>query len=59
MATAATLAGSAAMTACMPAKSTVPKTLKARKMASRKPKSPMRLTMNAFLPAAAHQSFSK
>ena len=53
------LPGSAWMAANMPVKSTVPKTLKARKIARRKPKSPMRLTMNAFLPAAAHHSFSK
>ena len=43
----------------IPAMSTVPNTLNARKIASRNPKSPIRLTMNAFFPADAHHSFSK
>jgi len=51
--------GSASTAAAIAPKSTVPKTLYARKIANRNPKSPMRLTTNAFLPAAAHQSWVK
>ena len=36
----------------------MPKSEKTPNMPSRKPKSPMRLTMNAFLPAAAAYSRS-
>jgi hypothetical protein len=38
--------------------STLPKTVMVAKMARRNPRSPMRLTMNALLPAAAHHSCS-
>ncbi len=39
-------------------KSMVPKVTKIRKMARRKPKSPIRLTMKAFLPASEADFFS-
>jgi len=55
----ANLPGSAASIRSMVAKSIVPKALNAQKIANRNPKSPMRLTMNAFFPAEAHHSFSK
>src|SRR5882724_3877071 len=41
------------------AKSSVPKVLKSKNMPSMKPKSPMRLTMKAFLPASEADFFRK
>src|SRR5579871_351201 len=40
-------------------KSSVPKVLKSKNMPSMKPKSPMRLTMKAFLPASDADFFKK
>jgi hypothetical protein len=45
--------GSVAAAAFTPAKSSAPKFANIRNIATRKPKSPMRLTTNAFFPAAA------
>ncbi len=53
---AAYLAGSAAAIENIAPKSVVPKSAKQPKIPRTKPKSPMRFTMNAFLPASAAQS---
>ena len=50
--TAAVSTGIAAAAAATSRKSSVPKVKKTRKTPSTKPQSPMRLTMNAFLPAS-------
>ena len=42
----------------MPSKATEPNSTKTRKMPSEKPKSPTRLTMNAFIAAALAEGFS-
>ena len=51
----ARVAGAAANT---DSKLKVPKCTNTRNMATRKPKSPIRFTMNAFLPALAKSRFS-
>ena len=45
--------GSAPAVAATPVKSSVPRLAKIMNIATKNPKSPMRLTMNAFLPASA------
>ena len=53
-----TAAGCAAAAAKTFWKSSEPKSAKTPKIPRTKPKSPMRLTMNAFLPASAAKFFS-